>query len=98
MQYRIQKLHANDFAVLEENKLPPRSYFIPYSDREILSLQSPLTERANSDRVTLLSGDWQFAYFPHVSRLPANLDTERCSFDTVHVPSTWQRTGYEPPV
>ena len=98
MQYRIQKLHANDFAVLEENKLPPRSYFIPYSDREALSLQSPLTERANSDRVTLLSGDWQFAYFPHISRLPANFDTERCSFDTVHVPSTWQRTGYEPPV
>ena len=98
MQYRIHKLHANDFAVLEEHKLPARSYFIPYGDREVLALQTPLTERENSDRVTLLSGEWQFAYFPHVSRLPANFDTARIGFDTVRVPSTWQRTGYEPPV
>ena len=98
MLYRIQKLQANNFDIIEENKLPPRSYFIPYSDRETLAAQSPLTERKNSDRVTLLSGDWQFAYFERVSRLPTNLDTESRTFDTVQVPSTWQRTGYEPPV
>lgn len=98
MLYRIQKLYANDFAVTEEHKLPPRSYFIPYGDRERLAMQSPVTERENSDRVTLLSGDWQFAYFDRVSRLPTNFNTESRTFDTVQVPSTWQRTGYEPPV
>ena len=98
MKYRIQKLHANEFGIFEENKLPARSYFIPYGDRAALAAQNAVTERANSDKVTLLSGDWQFAYFDHVSRLPAYFDTDKRSFDTVPVPSTWQRTGYEPPV
>ncbi len=98
MIYRIDRLHANDFEILEENKLAARSYFIPYGDKAQLAAQSPVTERQNSDRVTLLNGDWQFAYFEHVSRLPVNFNTDERTFDTVQVPSTWQRTGYEPPV
>ena len=98
MIYRIDRLHANDFEILEENKLAARSYFIPYGNRETLAAQSPVTERQNSDRVTLLNGDWQFAYFEHVNRLPVNFNTDERTFDTVQVPSTWQRTGYEPPV
>ena len=98
MLYRIEKLHANDFDIFEENKLSARSYFIPYGDRNLLEQQTVLTERANSDKVTLLSGTWQFKYYERVSRLPTHIDTEKLSFDTIAVPSTWQRTGYEPPV
>ena len=98
MFYRIQKLHANDFGVYEEHKCAARSYFIPYGDRALLAQQSVLTERANSDKVTLLSGEWQFKYYEKISRMPTHIDTEKLSFDTVQVPSTWQRTGYENPV
>ena len=63
MLYRIQKLHANEFSVYEEHKCDPRSYFIPYGDRAKLEQQSVLTERENSDRVTLLSGAWKFKYY-----------------------------------
>ena len=98
MFYRIQKLHANEFGIYEENKLCARSYFIPYGTRAALEPQTALTERANSDKVTLLSGEWQFKYYERVSRLPNYLDTEKLSFDTITVPSTWQRTGYENPV
>ena len=98
MIYRIQKLHANELGVYEENKCAPRSYFISYGDRATLERQSVLTERANSDKVTLLSGAWRFKYYEKISRMPTHIDTDKMTFDTVQVPATWQRTGYEPPV
>ncbi len=98
MKYQIKKLEINNFAVYEQNKLKGRSYFIPYSDKKKLMKTSVLEQRFNSSLVTVLSGEWQFKYFEKISRLPANIDTDKMSFDTVRVPSTWQRTGYEKPV
>lgn len=99
MKYQIKKLEVNNFDVMQQGKLSPRSYFIPYSKRESLEKQNALTQRYQSDLVTVLSGDdWAFKYFKKLSRLPANIDTESIAFDTVCVPSTWQRTGYESPV
>ena len=99
MKYQIKKLEANNFDVFEVGKLRPRSYFIPYSDRKLLEKQSALTERFSSDMVTVLSGnDWGFRYYEKLSRLPLRIDTDTLTFDTVTVPSTWQRTGYESPV
>ncbi len=98
MKYQIKKLEANNFDLFEQNKLPGRVYAIPYRDREALLRQSALTERYESDLVTVLSGEWQFRYYEKISRLPTHIDTEKVSFDTIVVPSTWQRTGYEKPV
>ncbi len=98
MKYQIKKLEANNFDLFEQNKLPGRAYAIPYRDRDLLLRQSVLTERYESDMVTVLSGDWQFRYYEKISRLPTHFDTEKVSFDTIAVPSTWQRTGYEKPV
>ena len=99
MKYQIKKLEANNFDVFEIGKLKPRSYFIPYSDRALLERQSVLSERYSSDMVTVLSDDsWGFKYYEKLSRLPARIDTDTLGFDTVTVPSTWQRTGYESPV
>lgn len=98
MKYQIKKLEANNFDLFEQNKLPGRVYAIPYRDKEALLRQSALTERYESDLVTVLSGEWQFRYYEKISRLPTHIDTEKVSFDTVAVPSTWQRTGYEKPV
>ncbi len=97
MKYQIKKLHINNFDIYEENKLAARSYFIPYGKKSKLLEQSVSTERYNSDIVTVLSGDWKFKYFERISRLPGNIDTEKMNFDTVQVPSTWQRTGYQNP-
>lgn len=97
MKYQIKKLLINNFDVYEENKLPGRSYFIPYSDKEILSKKTALDERFGSDMVSVLSGEWDFKYYKQISRLPGIIDTENIVFDKITVPSVWQRTGYEPP-
>ncbi len=97
MKYRISKLHINNFSVFEENRLEARSYFIPYTGRKELSAQTVLSERYSSDMVTVLSGEWKFRYYPKISRLPTTIDTDSQDFDSIAVPSTWQRTGYEPP-
>lgn len=98
MKYQIKKLLVNNFDVYEENKLPARSYFIPFSSQEKASQAQVLTKRYISDQVSVISGEWKFRYYDKISRLPGNIDTEKNSFDTINVPSTWQRTGYESPV
>lgn len=97
MKYNIKKLLINNFDFYEENKLPGRSYFIPYSDKEALSKKTALDERYGSDMVSVLSGEWNFKYYKQISRLPNVIDTDTTTFDSVKVPSVWQRTGYEPP-
>lgn len=99
MKYQIKKLEINNFSVYEQGKLKARSYFIPYENRKLLEKQNSVTERYNSDMVTVLSDDdWKFKYYEKLSRLPSNLDTDKLNFDIIKVPSTWQRTGYENPV
>lgn len=99
MKYQIKKLEANNFDVFSVGKLDARSYFIPYADRAALEKQRVLSERYSSDMVTVLSDDnWGFKYFEKLSRIPGIIDTDGFAFDTVAVPSTWQRTGYESPV
>ncbi|MGN1443623.1 MAG: hypothetical protein ACI4XE_07225, partial [Acutalibacteraceae bacterium] len=98
MKYQIKKLEVNSFEVFERGKKAGRSYFIPYDDRKSLEKQTALTERYHSKIVTVLSGEWNFKYYEKLSRLPNNFDTDKITFDKIHVPSTWQRTGYESPV
>ncbi|MCQ2463514.1 MAG: hypothetical protein MJ177_08975 [Clostridia bacterium] len=98
MIYSFNKNNYKDFNIYEQNKKSPRAYFIPFSTRAKAVNADVRTERAKSDRVTLLSGKWDFAYFPKWSLLPDEIDTESFAFDKTDVPSTWQRTGYEPPV
>ncbi len=97
MKYRINKLHINNFDIFEENRLQARSYFIPYSSKKNLSEQTALSERYSSDMVNVLSGEWGFKYYSKISRLPTTIDTDTLDIDSISVPSTWQRTGYEPP-
>ncbi len=98
MQYRIQQSNYRDFELYEQNKRAPRAYFIPYSDEEKLRTTPAARQRYGSDLVTLLSGKWGFRYYADADTLPKELNTDETQFDEIHVPSTWQRTGYEPPV
>ncbi len=95
MRYQISRSLHSDFSVFEENKLTERSYFIPFSSTEKLLESNYKNERYISDRTICLSGEWNFAYFDKLSKIPNTFDTDDFSFSTINVPSTWQRTGYD---
>lgn len=97
MKYSIKKLNINNVEVFEENKLSPRSYFIPYKSKNKLSRTDALTNRYKSDTVKVISGKWDFCFMEKLSQLPAEIDTDNFAFDKINVPSTWQRTGYASP-
>ena len=97
MNYAIDKTNYKTFEVFSKNKLEPRSYFIPFSSAKAAAAPLPLA-RFKSDRVTVLSGSWQFKYYSKVSLLPDSFDADKEEFAEITVPSDWQRTGYEPPV
>ena len=60
-----------------ENRLSPRSYAIPGGKSE----------------VTLLNGEWDFAYFENENEIPETIE----KWDTIEVPSCWQLKGYGHP-
>jgi beta-galactosidase len=98
MKYTINRTNHCDFDTYEINKRNGRAYFIPYGSKERLKSTPIASERYSSDMVQVLSGEWDFKYFAQKSALPELFDTELESFEKINVPSTWQRTGYEPPV
>ena len=98
MKYILDKANHSTFKMIEAGRLAPRAYAIPHSKKGSAEKADYKTERYNSDIVTVLSGEWDFKYYKKKSKLPATLDTSRVKFDTVNIPSTWQRTGYEEPV
>ena len=97
MNYLINRENFRQFEISEIGKLPPRAYFIPYSSKDLLESQTVLTERYNSDKVHILSGEWDFKYYDKDMLIPNSFYTDRVQFDKVNVPSTWQRTGYREP-
>lgn len=85
---------------------PDRAYFIPASR----PMDTTLDRREDSDRFRLLSGDWQFRYYPSIHDLDAEVAAAQSVFepafmdvafnpddtyDTIPVPSTWQMHGYD---
>lgn len=98
MEYKLNTTNYRDFKVIEDNKLAGRAYFIPYSKKEKLCAVDLKHERTDSDLVEVLSGEWDFKYYNDISLIPEVFDAAGVEFDRIHVPSTWQRTGYEPPV
>lgn len=95
MKYNINKDIHCDFNVIDENKLPARAYFIPFSNDKQMSKTDYKNERYNSDRIVMLSGEWDFKYYERLSNIPSTFDTDSVLFDKLNVPSTWQRNGYD---
>ncbi len=98
MRYTINSTNHRDFDTYEINKRAGRAYFIPYESEKTLAQTAIEQERYTSPLVTVLSGAWDFKYYAKEAELPAELDTASVAFESILVPSTWQRTGYEPPV
>ena len=99
MKITLNQRNYHDFSVYEVNKLPGRSYFIPYPSRAEADRVSPKKKRYCSSKVRCLNGDWDFRFYPIPADLPEELDTETeaIKFDTIEVPSCWQFRGYDKP-
>ena len=97
MKYQINNSCYSDPGILEYNKLPPRSYFIPYPDRAGADAVQPLEKRYRSEKVLCLNGDWDFKFYPLPGELPAVLDTDQIAFDKMPVPGCWQFQGIDRP-
>ncbi|MGX8687366.1 MAG: sugar-binding domain-containing protein, partial [bacterium] len=97
MQYQLNTDNYCNFHVFEVNKLPGRTYFIPYPDRARADAASPLEKRYKSEKVICLNGEWDFRFYPLPARMPSVLDTDQVEFDRIDVPSCWQFRGYDRP-
>ena len=98
MKYNLQSQYYSDFNTIDVNRLPGRSYFIPYASRAEQE-GVPLTEkRYRSSLVKCLNGNWDFKYYNDPKDLSLALDTDSVEFDTIDVPSVWQYRGYSHPM
>lgn len=97
MQYSINRENYHRFDILEIGKLPARSYFIPFADRNGADSVTIGQKRYASTKVQCLNGQWDFLFYPNPKDVPLFLNTEETAFDTIDVPSCWQFRGYDRP-
>ena len=97
MKYQINKTNYCTFDVLAVNRLPARSYFIPYPDRASALAPEPKQKRYASPKVRCLNGDWDFLFYARPAELPDVLDTDAVTFSTMPVPGCWQFHGIDKP-
>lgn len=97
MIYKLKTNNYKTFEIYKDNVLEPRSYFIPFENRNDMLSTDIRTERYNSSMVAVLSGEWKFKYYSNCQQIPDSFDTESIDMDDIAVPSVWQFTGYEKP-
>ena len=97
MKYALNSTNYHSFDIYEVNKLPARSYFIPYPDRAAANIVAPKAKRYGSEKVLCLNGQWDFKFYPRPAELPRELDTDAVAFDKIDVPACWQFRGYDKP-
>ena len=97
MKYTLNQTNYADFNTFEVNRLPARSYFIPYPDRESADAVGAKEKRYRSPKVLCLNGEWDFRFYPRPAELPAELDTDAIAFDKMEVPACWQFRGVDRP-
>ena len=98
MIYQINRTNYRDFDTIEINKRAGRFYNVPYGCKETLRKTPFKKERGNSDLVRVLNGTWDFKHYASIRDLPDQINTDKIAFDSIPVPGTWQRNGFEPPV
>ena len=85
------KAYLENPQLLHEGTEPNRSYVIPYFAHRPESIRN----RLDSDRVTPLSGDWDFHFYESIQGLEENALLEETELVTMPVPSVWQTHGYD---
>ncbi len=95
----MELLHHRSLAVLHENCLSPRAYFIPYESTE----KAAAGRREDSLYFHSLCGTWNFRFFSSRDTLPEGFEQETFSedgFESIPVPYSWQaltERGYDVP-
>jgi len=97
LKYLINRDNYHTFETLAVNRLAPRSYFIPYPDRERAQRVSLREKRYGSPKVICLNGNWEFHFYDRPAQMPAILDTEEVQWERIAVPGCWQFQGYDRP-
>ena len=97
MKYQINQNNYHTFSIYEINKLPARSYFIPYPDKAQADAVELKEKRYASPKVLCLNGEWDFKFYARPVEMPQVLDTEKTVFDRIDVPACWQFRGYDKP-
>lgn len=85
-----------DEAVFGVNKLPARATSYSYT-----SESDALAYDRAAARFRSLDGDWQFQFTPDSANRPADFhaaDFDATNWDTIDVPSCWERRGYGTPI
>ncbi len=86
--------YFEDPHVLDVGTEAPRSYYIPTSPER----SGELADRRDSDRFTLLNGDWKFRYYNSVYDCDPEFfrpATDVSGYDDIPVPANWQDHGYD---
>lgn len=82
--------HWNNIDVIRENVEAPRAHFVPHR-----KINTDLAHRVS------LNGDWKFHYSDSPAARPADfykLDYDVAEWDTIPVPSNWERHGHGYPI
>ncbi|MCR4925048.1 MAG: DUF4981 domain-containing protein [Clostridiales bacterium] len=80
--------------VIQVNRLPSRTCFIPYENAEEVTAQYSL----ESSRCLVLNGQWRFKLFENYTKRSLNFSQPsfNCgSWGLIEVPSNWQLQGYD---
>ncbi|MBE6649076.1 MAG: hypothetical protein E7614_06100 [Ruminococcaceae bacterium] len=70
---------------------PHRSYYIPFSENDIVRTKHGILDRTSSSRFTSLDGVWQIGQLAHVE----DFDVNERLHETIPVPSCVQMHGYD---
>lgn len=85
------KAYLENPVLLHEGVEANRAYYIPYFAHK----PEDVKHRMDSDRVTLLSGEWGFRYFKDAEEYEACMQEEYVELEDMEVPSVWQTHGYD---
>lgn len=88
------KSYFSDPAVTHVNTQAGRAYYIPFSTAE----NAISRQREESDRITLLNGNWKFSYFSSQYEMKEEMllpQYDDSKMDELPVPSVWQMFGYD---
>ncbi len=89
------KKYIEDVHNLHIGTMPPRSYYIPFSSQSALqSIEMAYALQDSSDRVIVLSGEWDFKFYDTYYDLPSSI-VDVIFDDSIPVPSVWQSSGYD---
>ncbi|MFA6866620.1 MAG: sugar-binding domain-containing protein [Clostridia bacterium] len=94
MIYKLISDYLNANGQVAEGRLSSRNYFIPYSTRKVADKTIKYNERYSSDRVRVLSGEWDFKYYGNALG-PVQINTDEIDFQKITVPHSWQSEGVE---